>query len=662
MATVDPQGIQWRRIDRPATTGIRPNTDIRSLVPKPRRKITIRRPDGTLVDLAELKAAGATNKAPPPIFSNNMQHSPNVVGTSRRGSSVRIETEEQRKKRREELRRAEERERLQLELTTSPTEPVTFRGSTNRWDRKVVQRMDVGVRAVNSLLNKLALGNFESISSQIILQINKSEREHDAIPLQRITKLIFKHSINGELLAPVFARRWYPEFRGKAHFGRPPLQDMPPEPVPEGFERTTTATYAIKDQMVEAINDESTGDKTSDWVALNSSESCAVQKAKRQGLGLVQFLGELFKLQMLPDRIMFVCMTRLLENIKNSEGDDIERLCKLLTTSGAVLDAPEVRAHMNVYFQRMKELAKSQNVSSRMQFMVQDVIELRERQWVSRNIVSKPTIIAQIHQAAANESYQRQIDMPPGGSRRGNDRHNLQQNGRDGWAEARSGSGPPRPLLKVGDLSNFSKISKSTPMTFGPTNIFNRKVNKQEPLSQTGLSSSLFSMLSRGPEIVMPDGEPAKDGSEKTPQRKCPVLQPRPKPIGTGTASSYEPGSGLAKIQAVSVEADTRETIRQLFATHHLDEVGAYFANPPAQHGHHSPLAAEPFSPASLLPPNPAMGNIRLNANSKAFIPRRGSKIVIKQADGTPVNPAYLKLPNPAATGGAPQSFGRTKY
>ena len=91
-----------------------------------------------------------------------------------------------------------------------------------------------------------------------------------------------------------------------------------------------------------------------------------------------------------------------------------------------------------------------------------------------------------------------------GGSRRGGDRsefNNAQQVGPDGWAVAGSGSGPPgpRPLPKAGDLSNFGKISKTQPMTFGPGSVFAGKKNaesKRESISRTNSSSNMFSMLS----------------------------------------------------------------------------------------------------------------------------------------------------------------------
>jgi translation initiation factor 4G len=68
---------------------------------------------------------------------------------------------------------------------------------------------------------------------------------------------------------------------------------------------------------------------------------------------------------------MHECVKKLLGNVENPEEEEIESLCKLISTVGSLLDTPKARAHMDVYFSRMKELGKSNNVSSRMQFMLQ---------------------------------------------------------------------------------------------------------------------------------------------------------------------------------------------------------------------------------------------------------------------------------------------------
>ncbi|KAH9007608.1 hypothetical protein EDB83DRAFT_2532609 [Lactarius deliciosus] len=44
-----------------------------------------------------------------------------------------------------------------------------------------------------------------------------------------------------------------------------------------------------------------------------------------------------------------------------------------------------------------------QNVNARMVFVLQDVIELRERKWIPRNAIAAPTMIAQVHEPAAQE-------------------------------------------------------------------------------------------------------------------------------------------------------------------------------------------------------------------------------------------------------------------
>ena len=76
-----------------------------------------------------------------------------------------------------------------------------------------------------------------------------------------------------------------------------------------------------------------------------------------------------------------------------------------------------------------------------------------------------------------------------------------QQAGPDSLAVAGSAS-PPRLLPKAGDLSNFGKITKSEPMTFGPSSIFAGKKVRAESSSHTTSSSNMFSMLSQNPELA----------------------------------------------------------------------------------------------------------------------------------------------------------------
>ncbi|RPD71919.1 ARM repeat-containing protein [Lentinus tigrinus ALCF2SS1-7] len=277
-------------------------------------------------------------------------------------------------------------------------------------------------RKVRALLNKLTMARFDSISDQIIEWANKSEKEKDGRTLIQVIRLVFEKATDEATWSEMYARlcrkmmeQISPNVRddgiknaeGKPIAGGQLFRKYLLNRCQEDFERgwvakeataAAAATKATEDQAVKAANEANKeGEDTF------SEEYYAAQKAKRQGLGLIKFIGELFKLQMLTERIMHECVKKLLGNVENPE-EEIESLCKLLTTVGQILDTPKARAHMDVYFSRMKELTKNPNIKYRLQFMLQDVIELRERKWVPRNQMGAPKTIgnAQIRLARQN--------------------------------------------------------------------------------------------------------------------------------------------------------------------------------------------------------------------------------------------------------------------
>ncbi|OBZ73052.1 Eukaryotic translation initiation factor 4 gamma [Grifola frondosa] len=427
----------------------------------------------------------------------------------------------------------------------------TLEASANRWQAGSLGRKaqapdadspEVVDRKVRGLLNKLTMEHFDSISDQIITWANRSEKEKDGRTLIQVIRLVFEKATDEATWSEMYARLCRKMMEqisanvqddgiknsgGKPIAGGQLFRKYLLNRCQEDFERgwvakeatTAAAGKATQDQVAKAAAEESKDGES----ALYSEEYYAAQKAKRQGLGLIKFIGELFKLQMLTERIMHECVKKLLGNVENPEEEEIESLCKLLTTVGQILDTPKARAHMDVYFSRMKELCKSPNVNSRMQFMLQDIIELRERKWVPRNQVAAPTTITAVHEAAAKEkaatekdAYQRNLSMSRGGSRRGGERGEHGQTGPDGWATI--GSSAPRLPPKVGDLSNFGKISKMASMTFGPSSIF---AGKKETKRESRGSMNMFSMLSQNPELAV---EPAAlSKTSRPPSRKASI-------------------------------------------------------------------------------------------------------------------------------------------
>ncbi|KAI0250915.1 armadillo-type protein [Lactifluus subvellereus] len=441
-------------------------------------------------------------------------------------------------------------------------------------------------RKVKALLNKLTMRRFDLISDQIIAWANKSEGEKDGRTLIQVIKLVFEKATDEAMFSEMYARlcrkmmeQISPKVQdygvknaeGKPFAGGQLFRKYLLNRCQEDFERgwvakeTTTAAAASKateDQAVKEVNEKT---KSGGEFGLYSDEYYTAAKAKRRGLGLIRFIGELFKLQMLTERIMHECIKKLLVNVENPEEGEIESLCELLTTVGSLLDTPKARAHLDVYFSRMRGLTKNKNVSARMIFMLQDVIELRERNWVPYDTIAAPTTIT---------------------------------------------STQP----KAGNLTQFGNIGKATPITFGPSSIFASKKGdpKNRDLSMSRIpstSSNMLSMLQSSDAALeppisesnwLPWRKPSVDGAggppEPAPQRRKVQLLPRTRPFGeeskmsTPSVSEAGPndetsgGGGTPAMAAMSEEdlkTKIEKDVKEFFNIRMLDEAGSYFSSLP---------------------------------------------------------------------------------
>ena len=131
------------------------------------------------------------------------------------------------------------------------------------------------------------------------------------------------------------------------------------------------------------------------------------KKLKRRVLGNIRFVGELFLQGIISESIIHHCICRLVGN-ENIEEEDVESLCKLVTATGKRLDHQKSKEVIDSYFERMEDLSKMEDkFSSRIRFLLMDVLDLRKTQWVNTKI-SQVKSIAQVKQEIEKEEREKE--------------------------------------------------------------------------------------------------------------------------------------------------------------------------------------------------------------------------------------------------------------
>lgn len=214
------------------------------------------------------------------------------------------------------------------------------------------------------------------------------------------------------------------------------------------------------------------------------------RKLRRRSVGTIRFIGELFKFELLTMKILMKCIEQFLENEEHEES--LECLCKLLTTVGKIVHTKD-KVHLDKFVEQMQEIVKkkSQNISSRVRFMLQDVIDLKKTGWVPRRQDLNPKKMGEIQKEAEKEQLKEQLMNYP--TSRKVDHHFLRGGGNNS-GNNNSGSGGNMYLNKNnrhgsedGWLTTPSKNRSSPYSSLDPS-----KLNHKALVSKTGNYLSIF--------------------------------------------------------------------------------------------------------------------------------------------------------------------------
>ena len=251
------------------------------------------------------------------------------------------------------------------------------------------------IRQLNAILNKLTPEKFDILVEEVMnLEITTPALLRDVVTT------VFEKALAEPNYSPVYA-----EFSLKLSARLPSFPaDESDTQNTHNFKRLVLnqcqREFENQDGAIGEDGQLAPGRITAEAFAALSEEGKEehLAKLKRRTLGTIRFIGELFVRAMLVTKIMRGCIALLVGDAEAPNEENIEALCKLLETVGKLMDTkPSDIEFLDKVFGEFETLAQPPSkedrtrteagrpvLSSRIRFMIQDTIELRKRNWVSK--------------------------------------------------------------------------------------------------------------------------------------------------------------------------------------------------------------------------------------------------------------------------------------
>jgi translation initiation factor 4G len=345
---------------------------------------------------------------------------------------------------------------------------------------------DIVQRKVKAALNKMTPEKFDRIADSILEISAQSKDETDGRTLRQVIALTFEKACDEAHWAQMYAKFCKRMLETMSTDIRDEnVTDKSGNPIVGGalFRKYLLNRCQHEFERGWEVNLPARPEGQTEEAALLSDEYYVAAAAKRRGLGLVQFIGELYKLSMLTIRIMHECVHKLLNFEGLPSESTVESFVKLLRTIGETMEATETGPGMlNMYFSRIDTILKMPNLPSRLRFMLMDTIDLRKNNWQSKNEQRGPKTITEIREEAAMAQQQAELER-----QRQHARGGRPQMGRGDARNFSGGNSMPPPdfsrntvgmddLRRLGRGQSGRNVSQ-TQTTFGPVSLLGSRSN-----------------------------------------------------------------------------------------------------------------------------------------------------------------------------------------
>ncbi|PJF16854.1 hypothetical protein PSACC_03344 [Paramicrosporidium saccamoebae] len=284
-------------------------------------------------------------------------------------------------------------------------ETVLSNRAEDAWKRANDMALDedlVLLREMKQILNKLTEEKFEKLTDQILeMSILKPA------VMTGVIDMLFDKAVEEPRYAPLYARLCLSIARHEVEQQKKDLSAEEQEKANSIFRKHLVTKCQIEYQakraytsqrlemlmakaMAEAGESEESVEESSEKKGETkpttvsgelTEDDYAMIKTKRRVLGNMKFIGELYMVGLIPPKIMHTVIQELLTDIVNPEEEEVESVCRLIPTIGAMLDTPESSSYWAKYIERLRGLSVNTKLPTRVRFMLQDLLELRANGW-----------------------------------------------------------------------------------------------------------------------------------------------------------------------------------------------------------------------------------------------------------------------------------------
>ena len=206
-------------------------------------------------------------------------------------------------------------------------------------------------RELRTSLSTLSKSSLPSVSAELIAWAKRSREESDDCTLSAVVGLVFEKAIDNATKSELYAELCHTvmeHFDPDVHDGQTKNADSEPIRRPQYFRKYLL--NRCQDEFERGLGEE---------------EGSSVD-ASQQSVGLMKFIGELFKAKVFTQKMVHECSQTLLTQFEWAEepGYCIDRLEVLLTTAGRRVDSRKARAHLDEFFAHIQGLARSTAVTA----------------------------------------------------------------------------------------------------------------------------------------------------------------------------------------------------------------------------------------------------------------------------------------------------------